>query len=149
MRHLAATEDHLVRTVGAEDQDTAVTRLTAEMKQQAAGGLIDPVQVFCCAILAPASALVSVTSSLNQGALRWAKVAARSRTPVLGTKVPSRSGAWSMSAGSVSGMASHKRRACSVPINPPAHRVSTSPESIVNASRNGKYGSPLPVWALH
>src|SRR5262245_48319922 len=97
----------------------------------------------CRATLVRASALSRATSSLNQGALRSAKVAARSRTLLLGTKVPSRSGAWSTSAGSVRGMASHNRRACSVLISPPAHLVSTSPDSIVKASRADRFEHPV------
>ena len=46
MHHLAAAHGHLVGAVGAEDQHPAVRCLAAEVKQQAAGGRIDPMQVF-------------------------------------------------------------------------------------------------------
>src|SRR5262245_25313434 len=46
MMGLPATHGYLVGPVGANDQDTAVTRLAAEMNQQAAGSRIHPVQVF-------------------------------------------------------------------------------------------------------
>jgi hypothetical protein len=46
MLPLAPSQGHLVRAIGADDEDGAIVELAAQVKEEAAGGQVNPVQVF-------------------------------------------------------------------------------------------------------
>ena len=161
MRHLAAAQGHLVGAVGAEDQHPAARCLAAEVKQQAAGGGIHPVQVFEDQHQRPLPGnRVQRGGVLGKDRLLRdprARLGARQRHQPLepgrirggkGRRPLAHAFAGHKAADQVGGMLDERRErqrhglpqpaGMLVQISPPAHLVSTSPDSIVKASRKGK-----------